>query len=106
MTCYAVGHLHDVQMGDEITAYLKGIDATLAPFQGRFVIHGGDRRDLEGAFKGDLIVIAFPDFARAQSWYDSAGYRRILPYRTRHSTGDVFLIDGVGRDHRATDILP
>lgn len=36
MTSYAFGHLRNVKMGPDIVAYLETIDATLAPFQGRF----------------------------------------------------------------------
>lgn len=105
MTTYAIGHLHDVAMGPEIVAYLEGIDATLAPFSGRFLIHGDPPTVLEGAWSGDLIVIAFPDRASAEGWYASDAYRRLLPLRQGHSRGDVILIDGVPADHRATDIL-
>lgn len=105
MPAYAIGHLHDVTMGPEIVEYLQRIDETLVPFDGHFIIHGGPVERLEGAWSGDLIVIAFPDKDRARAWYASPAYRQILPLRTRNSTGDVFLVDGVSRDHKATDIL-
>lgn len=105
MTSYAVAHLRDVQLGPDIVAYLQAIDATLAPFGGRFLIHGGEKELLEGTWPGDLIVIGFPDRAAARAWYASPAYQAILPLRTRNSTGDIILIDGVGDDHRATDIL-
>ncbi|KQZ22920.1 hypothetical protein ASD50_20935 [Mesorhizobium sp. Root552] len=105
MTSYAVGRLRNVEMGPDIVTYLETIDATLAPFQGRFIIHGGEKEELEGAFPGDLIVIAFPDRQAASAWYASPAYQAILPKRTRNSQGDVFLIDGVDEDHHAADIL-
>lgn len=105
MTTYAVGHLRNVDVNADIVAYLQKIDATLAPFGGYFIIHGGEKTVLEGGFSSDLIVIAFPDRASAQDWYGSDAYRAILPLRTLNSRGDVFLIDGVDRDHKATDIL-
>lgn len=105
MTSYAVGHLRNVKMGPDIVAYLETIDATLAPFQGRFIIHGGEKEELEGAFPGDLIVIAFPDRQAASAWYTSPAYQAILPKRTGNSQGDVFLIDGVDEYHHAADIL-
>lgn len=105
MTCYAVGHLRSVEMGAETVAYLEGIDATLAPFAGQFIIHGGQKHMLEGAFVGDLIVIAFPGLAQAQAWYASSAYRDIQALRAKNAEGDVFLIDGVDADHKATDIL-
>jgi uncharacterized protein (DUF1330 family) len=78
MTGYAIGHLRNVNMGSDIVAYLETIDATLAPFQGRFIIHGGEKEQLEGTFPGDLIVIAFPDRQAASAWYASPAYQAIL----------------------------
>lgn len=105
MTCYAIGYLQNVEMGAGITAYLENIDATLAPFDGRFIIHGGPKHMLEGKIDGDLIVIAFPDMAKARNWYQSPQYQAILHHRLENSEGTVFLMDGVDADHRATDIL-
>ncbi len=105
MTAYAIGHLIEVRMGPEIVRYLEEIDATLAPFGGRFIIHGERPEVKEGRWTGDLIVIAFPDIAAARAWYDSPAYREILPYRTRNAEGVVALIDGTPGDHRATDNL-
>lgn len=106
MTTYAVARLRNVAMGPEIVAYLEAIDATLHAFGGRFVIHGdGNRRVLEGDWPDDLIMIAFPARTAAEDWYASDAYRRIAPLRTRNCEGDVILVDGVRRDHRATDIL-
>ena len=61
MPAYAVAHLRAVFMGPAIVEYLERIDATLAPFGGRFLIHGGGIEGLEGTFEGTLVVIAFPD---------------------------------------------
>lgn len=105
MTSYAVGILNDVRLGPDITAYLERIDGTLAPFGGRFIIHGGRQDVREGTSPGTVIVIAFPDTASATGWYESDAYQAILPLRTANSTGAVFVIDGVGVDHRATDVL-
>ena len=105
MTSYAVGILNDVEMGPAIVEYLQRIDATLAPFHGHFIVHGGDKAVLEGADPGVFIVIEFPDRGAAEGWYSSPAYRAILPLRTEHSVGNVFLIDGVDRTHLATDVL-
>lgn len=105
MTSYAIAHLRDVDMGSDIIAYIEAIDATLEPFNGRFIIHGGEKEQLEGTFSDDLIVLAFPDRRIARAWYNSAAYQAILPKRKRSSQGEVFLIDGVDQGHRATDIL-
>lgn len=106
MTTYAIAHLRNVAFGPEIIAYLEGIDATMAPYGGAFVLHGdGNRHVLEGAFADDIIMLSFPDRKAAEDWYASPAYQAILPLRTRNSDGDVLLIDGVEDGHKATDIL-
>jgi uncharacterized protein (DUF1330 family) len=105
MSAYAVAHMHEVTMGPDIVEYLQRIDATLAPFGGRFAVHGGDVEVLEGSWPGHLIVIEFPDRDRASAWYNSDAYRQILALRTDNSRSDVVLVDGVDSGHRATDIL-
>lgn len=102
---YAVARLRDIRLGPEIEQYLERIDATLAPYDGRFLIHGGQRTVLEGNWGEDLIVIAFPDRARAEAWYHSPAYQRILPLRTGNAAGDAIVIDGVGPGHRGPDAL-
>lgn len=106
MTTYALAHLRNVTMGPDIVAYLEAIDATMAPFGGKFVLHGdGNKRVLEGTFSGDVVMLSFPDRAAAEGWYGSPAYSAILSLRMQNSDGDVLLIDGVDDDHKATDIL-
>jgi uncharacterized protein (DUF1330 family) len=105
MKSYAVGILNSVEMGPWIVEYLERIDATLAAFDGHFIVHGGPKTVLEGADPGVFIVIEFPDRGAAEGWYRSPDYTAILPLRTEHSVSNVFLIDGVDRSHLATDVL-
>ena len=105
MSAYAVAHMRQVTMGPPIVEYLERIDATLAPFGGHFIVHGGDFELLEGGWPGNLIVIEFPDRAQASAWYNSPAYQAIVALRTDNSDSDVIMIDGVDRDHKATDVL-
>jgi len=103
---YAVGVFHDVELGSDILEYLQRIDGTLAPFGGRFLIHGGPHEAVEDELPGDLVVIAFPTPDGARRWYRSEAYQAIAPLRQAHSAGSVTLHLGVPATHRATDILP
>jgi uncharacterized protein (DUF1330 family) len=105
MSAYAVAHMRHVTMGPAVVEYLQRIDATLAPFGGRFIVHGGEVEVLEGTWPGHLIVIEFPDHGRARAWYTSDTYQQIVALRTDSSRSDVIVADGVGRGHRATDVL-
>jgi uncharacterized protein (DUF1330 family) len=105
MKAYAIAHLRSVDQNQEIVRYLERIDATLEPFGGRFIVHGGQADVREGEWPGDLIVIEFPDRNSATGWYESPAYQEILPLRTDNSEGAAIIIEGVPRDHRATDVL-
>ncbi|SEL48387.1 DUF1330 domain-containing protein [Streptacidiphilus jiangxiensis] len=105
MTAYALAHVHTVEFGPEIVAYLEGIDATLDPFGGRFLVHGNPVDEVEGSWKGDLILIEFPDFERARAWWDSPAYRELAPLRTRHMVADIVLVPGVPDGYRGVDSL-
>ena len=105
MPAYAIAHLKNVRFGAAIIDYLERIDATLDPFGGRFLIHGGRKQVLEGEWPGDLVVIAFADMIAARAWYGSPAYREILALRTDNADGDTILIEGVSPRHRAVDKL-
>lgn len=105
MTTFALAHIKQSTFNEGLIEYLGRIDATLAPYGGRFRIHGGAIKPLEGAWTGQLVLIEFPNHASAQDWYDSAAYQDILALRTANSSADVILVDGVPPDHKATDVL-
>ena len=105
MSAYGVAYLRNVSIGPAIVEYLQRIDATLEPFGGKFIVHGGRPELLEGQWRGDLIVIEFPDRERARAWYASPAYQQILRLRTDNAESDIILVDGVGENHRATDVL-
>jgi uncharacterized protein (DUF1330 family) len=102
---YGVAYLRNVDFGDEIAEYMRRIDATLEPYRGRFVVHGGKLTPLEGEWDGDLVMLEFPNRQAAIDWYESPAYQAILRLRTDHSESMVTIVDGVSADHRATDKL-
>ncbi len=92
-------------MGEEVIEYLRRIDATLAPFNGRFISHGKTPEVVEGEWPGHLVLIEFPDMEQARGWYESSAYQAILPLRTRNSEGSAILLEGVGPGYRAVQFL-
>lgn len=105
MPAYALALITHTTLNQELEAYLEQIDDTLRPFSGKYRVHGGPYRQLEGTWKGDLVLLEFPDMARARGWYDSAAYRAIKPLRTRNSVAAVILAEGVPETHRGRDLL-
>ncbi|MFC7672969.1 DUF1330 domain-containing protein [Mycolicibacterium sp. GCM10028919] len=96
---YAVAYLRDVDFNEEIIRYMREIDATLAPFGGEFIVHGGRLTAVEGEWDGTLVIIRFPDPDAATRWYESPGYQRILPLRLDNSSSIAALVEGVAPGH-------
>ncbi|MEV0118696.1 DUF1330 domain-containing protein [Streptomyces sp. NPDC050844] len=96
MSAYAIAHLRPIEEpGEDVFTYIERIQATLDPFDGHFLVHGGQLEELEGSWPGYVVVIAFPDRAAVRDWYESAAYQEILPLRTRHIEGEAIIADGV-----------
>ena len=105
MTAYAVAVIRETRFNDEVIKYLQGIDETLSAFSGKYIVHGGPYKPVEGAWTGDLVVIEFPSMEKAEAWYHSDAYAAIRPLRTNNTEGDVLLVPGVPSDHKGADIL-
>src|SRR5262249_61355879 len=106
MSAYGIAHMRKVSAGPQIVEYLRRIDATLRPFGGRFIVHGGEVEVLEGSWPGSAIVIEFPDLAAARGWDRSAAYQEILRLRTDNSESAIIIIHGVGLDPDGTRRRP
>ena len=100
MTGYVLARLNTPgTVQPEVFEYLERIQATMGPFGGRFLIHGGAVDVCEGGWSGDVILLGFPTPQHARDWYGSAAYQQIKHLRSDHIGGDVVLIEGVPPDH-------
>jgi uncharacterized protein (DUF1330 family) len=80
---------------EALKPYRERVDATFAPFSGRYVVHGGEIASLEGeAPKGRIVVIKFDSMEKAKAWYDSPAYQEIRPIRHRAAKSRVFIVEG------------
>ncbi|NUP47592.1 MAG: DUF1330 domain-containing protein [Catenulispora sp.] len=105
MVAYALAHVRSVEFCPDIVEYLEKIDATMDPFGGRFVFHGGRKDVVEGAWPGDVILIEFPDLDSVRAWWESEEYQAIKHLRTDHMAADIVLFESLPQGHRATDSL-
>ena len=86
---------------EALRPYRERVDATFAPFSGRYVVRGGEIAPLEGeAPKGRIVVIKFNSMEKAKAWYDSPVYREIRPIRHGAAKSRVFIVEGT--DERET----
>jgi len=105
MTAYALAHVHSVEFGPDIVEYLEKIDATLEPFGGRFVFHGGKKDVVEGSWDGDLILIEFPEPQAVRAWWEAPEDLAIKHLRTDHMVADIVLFDALPAGYLAADGL-
>jgi uncharacterized protein (DUF1330 family) len=103
MTAYVLAHLRVPRPHADFIPYVERIQATLDAYGGRFLVHGGRKDVVEGAWPGDVVLLEFRDAATARAWYTSPGYQEILPLRTAHMVGDVVLVDGVAPGYDPVD---
>ena len=95
MAAYVVANI-EVTNAAAYDEYRKGVLATIEKYDGRFLVRGGAVERLEGEFAPKrIVVLEFPDTARAKEWWDSPEYRPLRDLRQRASRGDLFVVEGV-----------
>ena len=75
--------------------YADQVPATLAPFNGHYVIRGGKTTAVEGTPPGRTVVLSFESTEKALAWENSPAYEAIKPIRHQASTSRVFIIEGL-----------
>ena len=77
--------------------YTSQVPATVEKYGGRFAVRGGRHETIEGSWQpARIVVLEFPDYARAKAWYDSPEYQAIVPLREQHArTNFLTLVEGV-----------
>jgi uncharacterized protein (DUF1330 family) len=87
----------DIQIHDTVAyeEYKKLTPASLAAYDGKFVVRGGAAQVLEGAWQpGRVVVLEFPDAAKAKQWWDSPEYTPAKQIRQRAAHTNMILVEG------------
>ncbi len=76
--------------------YKKMVPASLAAYDGKFVVRGGACETLEGSWQPPrIVVLEFPSVARAKQWWASDEYRVAKALRQRVADSEMIVIEGV-----------
>lgn len=85
----------EVENAEQYAKYTAQTPAAVAKHGGKFVVRGGTWDAVEGAPpQGRIVVIEFPSFEAARTFYQSADYQPLIPIRQSASSGRVFLVEG------------
>lgn len=76
--------------------YKKLTPASLAAYDGKFVVRGGQTESLEGNWQpGRLVVLEFSTVKRAKEWWNSEIYAPAKAIRQRASNTRMIVVDGL-----------
>ena len=76
--------------------YQQHVTALIEKYNGRFLVRGGDKSDLEGSFPFErIIVIEFPSRADAENWYNCPEYQCLLPEMEKYVDRILTIVDGI-----------
>ena len=86
----------DVHEPEGFARYREMVLPTIEAFGGRFIVRGGRLETLEGSWNPPrLVIIEFPDFARARAWWGSPEYAEAKALRLATARSEMILVDGV-----------
>lgn len=95
MAAYLIGQV-EVTDPQAYKAYIAQVPATVAKYDGEYLVRGGDMDVLEGEVPDRrMVVIRFPSMARAHEWYDSEDYSGPKAIRHGASRGNLAFVEGV-----------
>jgi uncharacterized protein (DUF1330 family) len=96
MTAYVISEV-EVRDAALIEQYRTLAAATIAQYGGRYIVRGGPAELIEGGPPPKMLVIVeFPDMARAKAWYASPDYAQALKVRADALTRRLVFVEGVG----------
>lgn len=76
--------------------YKKLTPASLVPYEGKFIVRGGQAETLEGTWKpGRVVVLEFPSAQKARAWWASEGYAPAKALRQSASVTQMILVEGI-----------
>lgn len=94
MAAYLIG-LIEVTDPKQYAQYTQRTPEVIARFGGRFIVRGGKSLTLEGPQeKRRIVVIEFPDFARAEAFYRSAEYQQAKVFREGAAEASFMVVEG------------
>lgn len=76
--------------------YKKLTPASIAAYQGKFIVRGGETATLEGEWQpGRMVVLEFPDAEKARQWWASELYAPAKQIRQQSASTKMLLVDGI-----------
>jgi uncharacterized protein (DUF1330 family) len=95
MAAYMIAKVN-VTDWDKYNEYIKVTPGIIAKYEGRFIVRGGETVTLEGLEeKWRIVVVEFPDLAKAKEFYHSPEYADAKKIRAGAAEAQFIAVSGV-----------
>ena len=95
MAAYVIVNVNTREPG-RYERYKELAQQTVAKYDGRYIVRGGELRMLEGQWNPTrIVVLEFPSMERAVEWWNSAEYAQAKALRQEISYTDLLVVQGV-----------
>jgi uncharacterized protein (DUF1330 family) len=85
--------VHDAVKFEE---YKKKGPPSIAAYDGKYLVRGGAVETLDGTWAPErVVVLEFPNMARAREWYNSEMYAEAIALRHASATSQFILVEGL-----------
>jgi len=85
----------DVTDPDAYKKYAQQVPATVAAFDGHYLVRGGKIQEVEGEAPKRIVVLAFDSAEKARNWEYSPAYEAIKPIRHSAAKSRIFIVEGI-----------
>jgi uncharacterized protein (DUF1330 family) len=94
MPGYIIAKVNVTNM-EQYKEYMKATPASVAKYEGKIIVRGGENETLEGPeITERVVVIQFPSLQKAKDWYNSTEYQNAKLLRKDAAIASFYAITG------------
>ena len=95
MSAYVIVDI-DVLNAETYETYKQMVPASLATYNGKFLVRGGKTDLLEGDWTPKrIVIIEFPSLEEAKAWWESSDYAEAKKVRQASAKSNMIAVEGV-----------
>lgn len=95
MSAYVISEV-ELLDADAARQYMRHAEASIADYDGKYLVRGADADVVEGeATRRKMVIVEFPSMRRAREWYASPAYAEALRFRNTALKRKLTFVDGV-----------
>jgi uncharacterized protein (DUF1330 family) len=84
-----------IEHAENYAGYIKLTPATIAAYDGKFIVRGGKTEALEGDWQpGRFVILEFPSVEKAKQWWASEEYAPAKALRQANAKTKMIVVEG------------